>query len=210
MITGIVPFIIENVERWKMKTFKTVVSSGLVVSVALFLGTACTGLNEKQLAQDPVFTETQKMSRFVSGQRAAFEQLQAAYLTSHDSVHLARMGEIMELMRDELERADYFQKNNRYYRTGLDYERWKSAETTYTLSQKTLCEMMLVTGKLHMKYGNREYAADLFNAVAFGFEGENVSGYIEQANILLREGKNVDLYANSPTSSPRKTDDTTL
>ncbi len=169
----------------------------LSVIGVLFLCTACTGITEKQLALDPVFTETEKINNFVSLERSEFFRFKDEYIKTRQADHLERMSELMELMRDELEHAEYFQKNYRYYRKGIDYERWKSAQNTYRLCRKTLCEMMLATGELHMMHGNREYAVALFNAVVSGFEDKEFSGYVDQAREFLQEIEEARLYASS-------------
>lgn len=168
----------------------------------LFLCTACTGISEKQITLDPVISTTNNMWQFVARERREFFQLREAYLKSKMPTHLARMSEIMELVRDELERAEYFQKNNRYYRSGLDHERWKNAQRTYEFCRKSLCEMMIATGELHMKSGDKQYAAALFRAVVDGFEpGEDIAVYVEQANLFVQKLNKADLYARStPTN----------
>lgn len=163
------------------------VAMWLPVIAALLLCTACTGINEKQRSFDPVVIETQRMRDVISVERADFFFLMNEYGKNRERAHLERMSELMELVRDELERAEYFQKNQRYYRKGIDYERWKSAGETFDLCRKTLCEMMLATGELHMTYGDREYGIALLNAVASGFEGEDVAGYVDQARDFLQK-----------------------
>ncbi len=169
----------------------------LSVVAALFLFTACTGITQKQLDLDPVFTETEKINTFVYLERSEFFQLKEAYVTTRETAHLDRMSELMELMREELERAEYFQQNYRYYHKGIDYERWKSAGNTYKLCRKTLCEMMLDIGELQMLYADRETAAALFAAVVSQFEGEDLSGYVDRARYFLQEIKEAGLYASS-------------
>jgi len=175
---------------------------GIILSViaALLLCTSCTGINQKQLDLDPIFAETQKMSDFISRQRTEFFQQKDAYIKTRNHNHLERMREMTELMRDELERAQYFQQNTRYYRKGMDYERWKSAEYTYTLCHTTLCEMMLVTGEMHMIYWDKEYAAALFTAVVTGFENETISACVDKAKSFLQEMEESGLYAASKKS----------
>lgn len=172
----------------------------LTVIGALLLCTSCTGVNQKQLALDPVFAETQKMSDFISRQRTEFYQQKDAYVKSRNHNHLERMREMTELMGDELERAQYFQQNTKYYRKGMDYERWKSAEYTYNLCRTTLCEMMLVTGEMHMIYWDKEYAAALFTAVVSGFQSEDMSGHVNQAKLFLQELEESKLIASSKKS----------
>jgi len=185
-----------------MKTIDTCIKTILSALAVLFFCTACTGINEKQLALDPVVSTTGNMRQFVTQQRREFFQLKDAYLKTKQPAHLARMSEIMELMRDELERAEYFQKNNRYYRSGLDHERWKSAERIYELCRKSLCEMMIVAGELHMNNGDSQYAAALFRAVVDGFEpGEDIAVYVEQANLFVQKLNKSDLYAKSTVTN---------
>lgn len=179
-----------------MKIFNACAKICLSVLAVLFLCTGCTGINEQQLANDPVISTTENMRQFLVQQRREFFQLKEAYGKRDYSFYLDRMTEIMELVRDELERAEYFQKNNRYYRTGLDYERWKSADRTYELSRKYLCEMMVATGELHMTSGDKEYATALFRAVVDGFEpGEDIAVYVDKANLYVRELNKAGLYA---------------
>lgn len=187
-----------------MKLFNTCTTTCLSVLAVLFLCTACTGINEKQLADDPVISTTDNIHQFVMQQRREFFQLKEAYAKRDYSFYLDRMSEIMELVRDELERAEYFQKNNRYYRSGLDFKRWQSAEQAFAASRKILCEMMVATGEVHMINGDKEYAAALFRAVVSGFEpGEDIAVYVDQAHLYVQELKKADLYAQSEVGTNR-------
>jgi|GEM_PF-5996323 len=175
------------------------------VVTVLFLCTACTGISEKQLALDPIIVETQRAHDFVLSKYSEFSQLKNEYAKSKQAAYLERMSELMELVRDELERAEYFQNNYRYYRKGIDYGRWKSAGDTFSLCRKTLCEMMLGIGELHMVHGDKEYAAALFAAVVSGFEEEEISRYVERARTLLREMEQEGFCAASIKSVHWKT-----
>lgn len=166
----------------------------------LVLCASCTGLNQKELANDPVIKETERINTFLSVERTQFFQLQRAYLSSHKAAHLERMAEIMELIRDELERADYFHKYNRYYRTGMDHQRWKKAQETYSRCRDILCEMMLVLGQLHLEKGDKEYAQALFNTVVHGFDSDEIPGFVRLANRYLQEMQDSKQYAASDKS----------
>ncbi len=191
-----------------MKTIDTSVTFLLSVLAVLFFCTACTGINEKQVALDPVIATANGIRQLVMLRKQEFLQLKDAYAKTKQPSHLARMGEIMELVRDELERAEYLQKNNRYYRAGLDHERWRSAERTYAFCRKSLCEMMVVTGELHMTDGDKEYAAALFRAVVDGFEpGDDIASYIEQANAFMQGANGADLYVKAHATNDRHAND---
>ncbi len=170
----------------------------LSIITALYLLTACAGISEKKLTLDPVFAETEKINTAVSLKRSEFTQLKNEYALTQQAINLDRMSELVRIVSGELERAEYFQQNYKYYRKGLDYERWKSAGNTYRLCRKTLCEMMLDTGKLQMQHADREEnAAALFNAVVSEFEDEEFSGYVAQAKDYLQRIEKARLYAAS-------------
>ena len=170
--------------------------------VALFLCSACTGLNTHQLAEDPVYSETEKITHMVTRMRVEFFQLEEAYIRRNFSFYLERMSEIMELVRDELERAEYFQKNNRYYRSGLDLKRWQSAELAFATSRRVLCEMMVTTAELNLHQGDKQYAIDLLQTVLNGFEPTyDIAQHIDRSKILLEEIDHAVLYANTNTES---------
>lgn len=172
--------------------------------MALLLCSACTGVNEKQTSLDPVISETKKISQFVSQQRTEYEVLKKAYLANPKPEYLARMQLVMALVRDELDRADYFQKNTRYYGKGLDYQRWQEANAAYLLNQTTLCEMMVDVAKLHMDQGDKQYAMELLTTVVASFDDEQTRGYVDQAREYLAVlGKN-DFIASTAKSCKRK------
>lgn len=172
--------------------------------MALLLCSACTGVNEKQVALDPVISETEKISQFVSQQRTEYDALKKAYLANPKPEYLVRMQLIMALVRDELDRADYFQKNTRYYGKGLDYQRWQVANATYSLNSTTLCEMMVDVGKLHMDQGDKQYAMELLTTVVTSFDDEQTQLSVEQAREYLAAlGKN-DFIASAAKPRERK------
>lgn len=180
-----------------MKTQHTLYFASMLL--ALLLCSACTGVNEKQLTLDPVISETEKISQFVGQQRTEYEALKKAYLANPKPEYLVRMQLVMALVRDELDRADYLQKNTRYYGKGLDYQRWQSANETHRLNRTTLCEMMVDVGKLHMDHGDKQYAMELLTTVVTSFDDEQTQLSVEQAREYLAVlGKNDFIAATKP------------
>ena len=179
----------------------------LHATVALFMCSACTGINTQQLAEDPVYSETEKITQMVTRLRIEFFQLEEAYARRNYSFYLDRMSEIMELVRDEVERAEYFQKSTRYYRSGLDFERWQNAEQAFVTSRRILCEMMATAAEINLYQGDKEYAIDLLQAVIKGFEPtDDIVKHIERSKILLHETDRNALYADTPKSQTKRND----
>ncbi len=170
----------------------------------LLLCSACTGVNEKQITLDPVISETTKISQLVNQQRKEYEALKKAYLANPKPEYLVRMQLVMSLVRDELDRTDYFQKNTRYYGKGLDYQRWQGANAAYLLNQTTLCEMMVDVAKLHMDQGDKQYAMDLLTTVVAHFDDEHTRGFVDQAREYLAVLGKKDFIAAAAKPGERK------
>ena len=173
-------------------------TSFLFLTVLFFFPlTSCTGVNDRQLALDPVITEADRLKKSADLKRAEFLQLEKEYEMTLHPAHLARMEELRKLLREELAIAEYFQKNHKYYRKGIDYERWKRADQALKLYRKTLCEMMLGEAELRMLYEDREKAAALFTDIIQEFDNSEFQGYTDLAENRLRELEKNRLYAAS-------------
>lgn len=111
--------------------------------------------------------------------------LHQAYLANAKTAYLERMRLTLALTRDELDRSEYFQKNCRFYGKGLDYQRWQSADAAYRLNRRSLCEMMVSLGKLHIEQGDRGYGTELLTRVVEGFTEEATRPYVDEARQYL-------------------------
>ena len=178
--------------------------SSTVMILALMLCSACTGVSEKQLTQDPVISETEKTSQFVNQQRTEYDTLYTAYLANPKPEYLVRMRLIMALTRDELDRAEYFQKNSRFYGKGIDHQRWQSAGETYRLNRTTLCEMMVNLGKLHLEHGDHSYGTALLTSVVEGFTEEATRPYVDEAREYLAVLAKPDFIATAGKTGQRE------
>lgn len=178
-----------------MKAQHALYSVSMIMALMLF--SACTGVAEKQLTHDPVISETEKISRFLSQQRADYEVLHQAYLANPKPDYLVRMRLIMALTRDELDRAEYFQKNSRFYGKGIDHQRWQSAGETYRLNRTTLCGMMVSLGKLHLEHGDQSYGMELLTSVVEGFTEEATRPYVDEAREYLAALAKPDFIATT-------------
>lgn len=185
------------IKEVKMRVHSKYYVTLLCLSALLYTLTACTGISEQQLTLDPTYAKTLRIHNSISLKRSEFHQLQNEYVLDLEDAHLERMSQLMKLVREELLLAEYIKQNNKYYREGIAYERWKLAENTLKLGRKTLCEMMLDTGMLQMLYADKEKASTLFNAVVSEFEEEGFPGYVEQAREFLQEIERAGLYASA-------------
>jgi TolA-binding protein len=167
----------------------------LLVIAAVISLSACTGVNEKQFAADPLFAEMDRIENFVRVERLEFFQRKNAYALTGQSEHLDRMTELMGLMSQEVGRAEYFQRNSKYYPQGMDYERWKAVQTTYGMCRATLCEMMLEVGELKMRHGDKDDAVALFGGIVAGFPEKEFSRSVHRAEDFLQQINDAGMYA---------------
>lgn len=183
----------------KFTTLYTIL--GLIL-VSLF---GCTGINDNNLALDPVFSEAARIHKSITLKRSEFLQLEKEYLLTLHPAHLRRMEELMKLLPVDLEIAAYLKKHNRYYRKGIDYERWKNAHQAFGLSRKTLCEMMLITGELQMLFGDKKEAIEIFYQVLQEFEQQEFQRYTAQAQHWLEELEQTNKLASAKQATPKDT-----
>lgn len=186
-------FVVNSKEKKIVLLIK--LNAWLLVIAAVFSLTACAGVNEKQLAGDPLFAEMDRIGNFVRVERLEFSERENAYALTGQTGHLDRMTELMGLMSQELGRAEYFQRNNKYYPHGMDYERWKAAREAYGMCRASLCEMMLEVGEMKMRRGDRDDAVALFEGIVAGFPEKELSRYVHHAKDFLHQINEAELYA---------------
>lgn len=169
-----------------VKTPWTQVPVRILAVLFLLLVTGCTGINDKQLALDPTYSETERLRESISLYRAEFFHLKNEYILTLHPAHLRRMDELITLVRDDFSYAQYFKKNVIKYHKGIDHKRWQSSQRTYVLAQITICEMLLTTGELQLLYAkDTNSARTYFSKIVSEFGDEAYSAYVERAQMHL-------------------------
>lgn len=171
----------------KMNSLSKYSSVIVVFLVFLSLLTGCTGINDKQLGMDPVYSEAERVRESLTLKRAEFHQLEQEYVMTLHPAHMRRMEELIKFVREDLVVAAYLQKHFRYYRKGLDNKRWTINQQTYNLCQKTLCQMLFSMGELQMIYNDKKKAAEIFDTLIKEFTDEMFSEYVAMARNHLKE-----------------------
>lgn len=170
-----------------MNSFLRLFYSSCCLAGIFIIASGCTGLNSKQLANDPVIEHSQQIYKAATEKRADFQGVLAEYEHSHDPVYLQRMENIIERLRYDEEQIRYFHSHQRNYRKGLTHERWRHVHLAHDLVRASICETTLATAQMHFLYGDKDESARLFTSLIEECQEPRFKGVVALARTWQNE-----------------------
>lgn len=169
--------------RWVENVMKGNGIRGLVALLLLMpmLVAGCAGIGERQLMADQVIYEAEVVVKKANTKKAEFDQLVAEYQDTLNACHLQRMHALIDFMQKDVELAEAFFRQRKYYPKGISYQRWQATKHAYDLTRRHLCEMMLATAELEMVFADKEKAGILLDRLLTTFPEEEYAGYRKAA-----------------------------
>lgn len=155
----------------------------LLVAAGL-LGGCSPGVTPRQMEMDAEITYGLREQKILFEKRIEFDQLTEDFLLTHDPVFLAKMAGTMARTELDIDKARSFLELQRPYHRGIAKLRWETANEAMQMSEKQLCEMLLITSELHILYGDPAVARVNLDKLSSRFSGDAFSAYRDKAALL--------------------------
>ncbi len=153
------------------------------------LGACSAGVTPRQMEMDPEITYGLREQKLLFEKRMEFDQLKEDFLLTRDPVFLAKMNGTIERTEKDIDKARAFLDLQPPYHRGIAKVRRETAEAAFHQGEQHLCEMLLVTGELHLLYGEPTAAQANLEKLDKRFVGDSFLKYREKAALLLMELK---------------------
>lgn len=151
------------------------------------LGACSPGVTPRQMEMDPEITYGIREQKFLFEKRMEFDQLTEDFLLTRDPVFLAKMAGAIERTEQDITKARAFLDLQQPYHRGIAKIRWQTAQEALQMSEKQLCEMLLITSELHIRYGDKTIARANLEKLEKRFTGDTFAQYQEKASLLMSE-----------------------
>ncbi len=151
------------------------------------LGACSPGVTPRQMEMDPEITYGLREQTLLFEKRIEFDQLTEDFLLTRDPVFLAKMAGAMERTEQDITKARAFFDLQQPYHRGLAKIRWQTAQAAMQMSEKQICEMLLITSELHILYGDPAVARGYLDKLNTRFSGDDFSAYREKATLLCSQ-----------------------